>query len=265
MRVIRSLFVVTVALSTGCVATTRDQQALEARTEKLEAALSDSARRNEALRQDLDATRQRLDNALRASADSNLDSMSTKQRLNELAGRLDEVKHEIGEVRRDLTQSRTEIYAKVDELKRVQAPAPAPQTAVPADKAAHFKELQTAFGKKDWPAVRALGTEYLNRYASDERAEEALFMTGEADLADGRPTSALASYNRLLKLYPRTKLLDKTLFGMGEAYMLMHDCVNAKLAYDAVDKRFAKEKIGESARARLAMIAKKEPGLCAPE
>ncbi len=34
---------------------------------------------------------------------------------------------------------------------------------------------------------------------------------------------------------------------MGEAYLLLHDCGNAKTAFDAVDKRFAKEKIGADA------------------
>lgn len=252
--------------ATGCVATQQDHQALEARTAKLEAALSDSARRNEALRADLDATRQRLDNALRASADSNLDVVGTKQRLNELAGRVDEAQHGVDEVRKDLVQSRTEIYARLDDLKRGQTPAPPPPAvAVPADKAAHYTQLAAGFGKKDWPLVRALGAEWVNRYPTDDKTDEALWMIGEADLEDGRPTSALASFNRLLKLFPRTKLLDKTLFAMGEAYMMMHDCANAKLAYEAVDKRFAKEKVGESARARLATIAKKEPGVCAPQ
>ena len=43
-----------------------------------------------ALRVDLEATRQRLDNALRANADSSGDFIASKQRLNELAGKVDE-------------------------------------------------------------------------------------------------------------------------------------------------------------------------------
>lgn len=259
-----ALFVSLAAAQGGCVATQRDQAALEARTAKLEVALADAARRNDALRGDLDATRQRLDNALRASADSNLDVMSTKQRLNDLAGRVDEANHGLEEVRRDLAQSRTEIYARLDDLKRGQpsAPAPVAQVSVPNDKAGHFSQLQAAFTKKDWPTVRALGSEYASRYAGDDKWDEATWMLGEADLADGRPTSALASYNRLLKASPRSKVLDKTLFGMGEAYMQLRDCENAKLAFDAVEKRFAKEKIGETARARLGAIAKNDPGTC---
>jgi hypothetical protein len=60
-------------------------------------------------------------------------------------------------------------------------------------------------------------------------------------------------------------VLDRALYGMGEAYLMIHDCTNAKLAYEAADKRFSKEKIGADSRAKLAVIAKNAPGLCAPQ
>ena len=261
-----ALVLILAPATAGCFATQMDHAALEARTAKLEASLADSARRNDALKADLEATRQRLDNATRASADSNLDFMTSKQRLNELAGRLDETNHGLEEVRREVTQSRTEIYARLDDMKRTQAPpaAPPPQVVVPADKGKHFEELKAAFQKKDWPLVRALGAEFGNRHAADERADEAAWMVAEADLLDGRPTSALGGYNRILKASPRSKILDKVLYGMGEAYMQLHDCANAKLAYDAVEKRYPMEKVGADARTRLGTIAKNEPGTCAP-
>jgi len=255
---------VLVALAlTGCLATQKDQDALVARTAEAEKQAAAARTEAAALRSDLEATRQRLDNALRANADSSTESMSTKQRINDLAGRLDEAAHNLDDVKRDLAASRTEIYARLDEMKRAQQPA-APPIAVPSDKPAHAKQLQEAYARKDWPVVRVLAAEYVVRYPQDERADEALFYAGDADLADGRPSSALGQYNRLLKLFPRSKFLDRTLFGMGEAYMTMHDCANAKLAYEACDRRFAREKIGEAARAKLAIIAKNAPGTCAP-
>jgi TolA-binding protein len=220
-----------------------------------------------ALRADLEATRQRLDNALRANADSSSDLMTSKQRINELAGRVDEASHGVDELKRDVAASRTEIYARIDDLKRAQQPTPTPAPApvqVPADKTAHYKLIEEAHTKRDWATVRAVASEYVNRYPGDDRSDEALFFAGDADLSEGRPSSALGNYNRLLKLYPRSNVLDKTLYGMGEAYMTMHDCANAKLAYEACDKRFAKEKVGAEARAKLQVIAKNAPGTCAP-
>ena len=257
---------VIVMLSTsGCLVTQRDHDALAAKAAQVEKDAAQARADVAALRGDLEATRQRLDNALRANADSSGDMIASKARMNDLAGRLDEVSHGVDELRREVGASRTELYARLDELKRVQpAPAaPAPIT-VPADKAAHYNQLEDAFGKKDWAAVRALGPEYVNRYAGDDKADEAIFYLGAADLQDGRPSSALGQFNRLLKLFPRSNVLDRTLFAMGDAYLVMHDCVNAKLAYDACEKRFSKDKVGADARSKIEQIEKKPPGMCAP-
>jgi TolA-binding protein len=253
--------------SSGCLVTQQENEKVV--EQAAEAQKQATAARAEvlALRADLDATRTRLDNALRANADSSTDLVSAKQRVNDLAGRIDEANHGVEELKRDVAQSRTEIYARIDDLKGAKAQAaapPPPAITVPSDKGAHYKQLEDAWNKKDWTTVRALAPEYVNRYATDDKADEALFYAGDADLSDGRPSSALGNFNRLLKLFPKSNVLDKTLYGMGEAYMLMHDCANAKLAYEACEKRFAKEKIGADARARLAVIAKNAPGTCAP-
>ncbi len=254
--------------SSGCFVMQKEHEAVAARADQAEKQAAAARAEVMALRGDLEATRQRLDNALRANADSSTETMSTKQRLNDLAGRLDEANHGLEELRRDVAASRSEIYAKMDDLKRAQqsTPAPAPPPVqIPADKATHYKQLEEAHTKKDWAMVRALAPEYVNRYPSDDKADEALFYAGDADLTDGRPSSALGNFNRLLKLFPRSNVLDQTLFGMGEAYMMMHDCANAKLAYEACDRRFSKEKVGADSRARLQVIAKNPPGTCAPQ
>ena len=135
---------------------------------------------------------------------------------------------------------------------------------IPADKNAHFAALEAAIKAKDYALVRTLGHEYVNRYATDERASYALYSTGKADLDDNRPASALGEWNRLLKLFPRSPLLDKTLFGMGEAYEAMHDCANAKLAYGTVLSHFPKGKLAGEARSRTSAVNALPPGSCAP-
>lgn len=266
-RVLTGLIVPIVLSSTGCLALQKDQDAVSARAETAEREAVQARSEVALLRSDLEATRVRLDNALRANADSSSESMSTKQRLNDLAGRVDEANHGIDELRRDVAQSRTEIYARIDDLRRGQQATPPvlPPVQVPSDKTVHEKQIEEAHARKEWGTVRALATEYVNRYPSDDKADEALFFAGDADLADGRPSSALGNFNRLLKLFPRSNMLDRTLYGMGEAYMMMHDCANAKLAYEACERRFAKERVGTESRAKLQLIAKNPPGTCAPQ
>jgi TolA-binding protein len=255
----------------GVFVTKQEYDTLAERSAQMEKQEAATRAELTALRADLAASRERMENALKANAENGSEVFTSKQRINELAGRLDEVSHGVDENKRDIAASRTELSTKLDELKK-QIPAPVPPApaappplTVPADKAAHMTALTEAKVKKDYATVRILGPEYLNRYPHDDSADLALFLVAEADREDSRPASALGHYNRMLKLFPRSRLLDKTLFGMGEAYLTMHDCGNAKLAYQSCETRFRRDKIGQDAKSKLDLITKAPPGLCAPE
>src|SRR5262245_43277620 len=89
-------------MSSGCLVTQRDHEAVAARATEASSQATQARAEVAQLKADLDATRQRLDNALRANADSSTETMSTKQRLNDLAGRVDEANHRVEELRRDV-------------------------------------------------------------------------------------------------------------------------------------------------------------------
>jgi TolA-binding protein len=248
----------------GLFASENDHEALVAKVKEEDQAQDE---RMKQLAADLAATRDRLDNALRANADNGSDLMSEKARMNQLAGRTDEIAHSVEELRANLAAARTELDGRIDALKRAQdaQPVPAPPPVViPADKAEHFAAIEAANKAKDWALLRTLGHEYVNRYATEARAADVLNWMGSADLADDRPSSALGEFNRLLKLFPRSSVLDKALFGMGEAYYAIHDCENAKLAFQTCATRFPREKIATEARARVLAMEKAPPGMCAP-
>lgn len=251
-------------LGCGVFATQKYADALEKKNTVLEKSLEEERAQTVQLRADLEATRTRLDNALRANADNGSDLMSSKARLNELSGRFEELAHNLEATRKDITASRTELDARIDEIKRAQSAPPPPPVVIPTDRRAHFSAIEAAHAKKDWGLVRTLGHEYANRYPTDEQTDSALYLIGDGDLQDGRPSSALGEYNRILKQFPRSNVLDKTLFGMGEAYLVLHDCVNAKLAFSACESRFGKSKVGQDAKQRVAQIDKPSPGMCSP-
>jgi TolA-binding protein len=260
-----ALFCAALALpACGVFATENDHEAFVASVREHDKANDE---RMKQLAADLAATRDRLDNALRANADHSSDVMSEQARVTQLSGRMDEVAHNVDELRSTLAASRTEIDARFDAIKRAQDAIPTPTpppVVIPPDKSAHYAALQAAAKAKDWATVRTLGHEYVNRYGTDDKADDVLYLIGTADLAEDRPSSALGEFNRLLKLYPKSDVLDKTLYEMGEAYYSIHDCENAKLAFQACESRFPKEKVGIDAKARIATIEKAPPGTCAP-
>jgi len=252
----------------GVFAMHRDFEELKAQHAALEKRVHADEADLSAAKTDLQGTRERLENALRANADTGSDLLSSKARINDLAGRADELAHSIDELRKIQQDTRNEVDTKLDAITRQQAvqqaPLP-PPVQIPADKETHFQAVQGAYAQKDWPLIRTLGHEYVVRYPTDDRADDVQFLLGDADLQDNRPTSALGEFNRLLKVYPRSDKLGQTLFAMGEAYLQLHDCVNAKLAFGAVEQRFAKEKIGAQARAKVGAIDHPAAGMCAPQ
>jgi TolA-binding protein len=257
------------ALLPGCgvFATQKSQDELTAKNEALEKTVKTQEQEMQTLKSDLQAERDRLDNALRANADRGTDILGTQARVNALAGRMDESAHAVDEMKKELAASRAEVDAKLDDLKRVSAvqPQQPPPVQIPADKSAHFAATETAYNAKDWSLARTLGREYENRYPNDDKVDDVAFMMGDADLQDGKPSSALGEFNRVLKANPPSNVLDKTLLDMGAAYMLMHDCESAKLAYTSAEKRFSKDKTGAEARKRLAVLAKPTPEMCSPQ
>jgi TolA-binding protein len=254
------------SLSCGCgvFATESDHEALASRTKDQDKAQGDQIKQ---LAADLAATRERLDNALRANADNGSDLVSEKARMNQLAGHIDEIAHSVDELKSTVAAARTEIDARFDALKRTQdaLPTPAPPPVViPSDRAQHYAAIEVAGKAKDWTLVRTLGHAYVDRYGTDDKADDVLYLMGTADLAEDHPSSALGEFNRLLKAYPKSNVLDKTLFEMGEAYFSIHDCENAKLAWNACASRFPREKIASDAKARIAATDKAPDGTCAP-
>ncbi len=247
-------------------ATKKDVDAIAVQNAALQKSLEAAHVDFVALRADLDATRLRLDNALRANADASTDVMGDRARLQALGGRLDETSHAIDDLKKDLAASRSETDARLDEMKRsqdVQAAKP-PPVVIPTDKLQHFAATEAAYSKADYNLARTLGRDYVAKYPQDDKTDDVLYLMADASLKEGRPSSALGEFNRILKQYPKSNTLGATLFGMGESYLLLHDCANAKLAFGACESRFAKEPVGKEAKARIAKIEKPAPGMCAP-
>ena len=250
----------------GVFASQKDHEALVARNDSLEKSVAAEKVEIDSLKADLAAERERLDNALRANADRGSDLMSAQSRVNEIAGRLDEAQHNLEELKKEVAARSTEVDARLDELKRaeaVQVPQPPPVT-IPADKNGHFVATQQAYDQKNWSLTNTLGREYVNRYPTDDKVDDVSFLMGDADLQDGRPSTALGEFNRVLKANPPSNVLDKTLLSMGASYMLLHDCDGAKLAYASAEKRFGKTAAGAEAKKKLAVLAHPTPEMCAP-
>ncbi len=248
----------------GCFATDTRVKALETRSAEAERFDKDTQAEVVRLREQVEELKNRLELALRANADQGTAALSDKERLNAAMGKSEETAHALEEIRKELSSTRTELDKRLDDVKRAQEAraAQAPTVTIPQDRASHYAAIESATTQKDFALTRTLAREYVSRYPADDRVDDVYYLMGDADLKDGRPASAIGEFNRVLRASPPSNVLDKTLFGMGEAYLMMHDCNNAKDAFKLAIKKFAKSAVAKDAQKRLDSLDKPAAGTC---
>jgi TolA-binding protein len=242
----------------------KDQEALSAKLAMQEQTAAAMRHDVDGLRAQVDGAVARVDQALKANADRGVDFMTERQRLNALAGRIDETSHAVDDLKKEVATTRAEQNARLDELKRTQEAQPTrpPPLTIPETAPAHLAAINAAYDKKDYAVLRTLGSEYVKRYPNDDKADDVLYLMGDADVREGRGASALGEFNRVLKFQPPSNVMGKTLFGIGEAYLLLKDCPNAKLAFQATVSRAAKQPEGQAAKKKLEELEKPAAGTC---
>ena len=250
---------------TGCFASKSSVRENTARAEILEKQRVEDQKLIYEVRNEIYATRTRLEQALRASADQGTEVLSEKLRINAALGKSDENAFNIDQVRRELASTRADLDKRLDEIKRAQEAsktAVPPPVSIPNDREQHFAAIESALLSRDYTLTRTLAREYSTRYPADDKNDDVAYLKGDADLKDGRPASALGEFNRVLKSTPPSNVLDKAIFGMGEAYLLMHDCVNAKDAFKLVVKKYPRDVLARESEKRIAGIDRPAPGVC---
>jgi TolA-binding protein len=263
----RSAFVLALVFAnTGCgvFVMQKDHEALSGKVTANEEQVAAMKREVDGLKSEVEGAVTRIDQALKANADRGADFMTERARLNDIAGRLDEANHGLEELKKEVASNRAEQNARLDELKRSQQvqPTQPPPVSIPETPVAHFTAIQTAYDKKDFGLMRALGREYVSRYPNDDKTDDVLYLMGDAEVREGHGASALGEFNRVLKIQPPSNVLGKTLVGMGDAYMQLKDCANAKLAYQAANSRFPKLPEGQAAKKKLEELEKPTPNMC---
>ena len=259
-------------LLTACATVKREEfQALKGSHDALR-------QRHEALQADLDklkidlsTTRERLDNALRANADAKENLLNAGAQAARLEGRIEELAQADEEARRQQDMQRANLEVQLKELdKQVKdlsskvtdyaakpPPPPPPTVPVPAEKIAHFAALERANDVRDWAAVRILASEYAGRYPTDEKLDGVYFYRGNAEAALGQHAVAIGEYSKVMKAGSKSVFLPRALLALGESYLALGNCADAKTALEICEKRYRKDAVGKDAKAALARLGAK--------
>ncbi len=268
MRLRQTLTIALFVFASACVKRD-DFEALQGSHRTLKKQHDELQAETDRLKIELSTTRERLDNALRANADAKENLLNAGAQAARLEGRLDELAQADEEGRRalDLRRAGLEVQLKeldkavkdlgahVAELASKPPPPPPPTVPVPADKGAHFAALDRANELRDWAAVRLLASEFAGRYPTDERLDGVYFFRGNAEGALGQPATAIGEYSKVLKAGPKSTYRARALLGLGESYVAIGNCPDAKTALEMCEKFYRKDAAGRDAKAALVKLA----------
>ncbi|MCB9667581.1 MAG: tetratricopeptide repeat protein [Myxococcales bacterium] len=254
--------------SSGCLWTSRGEGAsLKKRVSALEGDLTQE--RNKLAEQLVDAqdkiTRleELLDRATRVLAQNNTDMELRVQQLEEQAdttrGGLSEAQNHIDALQKT-SDEHQKLLSKLAENSSIEPSIDASE--IPARKEAHFDAARAAYGAGEYNQARSLDREYVRRYPKDGRADDAQYWIGAGYLEQKKPATALGEWRKVIATYPKSDMLDKTLFNMAEAFWQLQACTDAKGALKALIDGHKQSPLRKSAQQKLKKIKQAQSGYC---
>ena len=200
----------------------------------------------------------------RNSADTGQQVQELATQLGTLEGTLAELRNDLSQTARQITQQRSEMDERIGQVARkagVDMPLPADQ--IPAAKTDHYATAYRAYQASDYSRARALFREYINRYATDDNADNAQYWIGASYLAENRPATALGEFRKVLSDYSQGDAIDETLFDMAECFWRLKACTDAKTTLDALIRTQATSPLLNRARDRLREFQHPDRAYCA--
>lgn len=199
----------------------------------------------------------------RNSADLGAEVQTIREQLAQLEGQIAELANASEQTRRELSEQRTALDARIEAFaRRAGVDMPVDQAAVPQDRAEHWSAAGRAHAANEHSQARALLREYIRRYPQDDKVDDALYMIGTSYVREGRPASALGEFRRVIAEHGQGDMVDDTLLAMAEAFYRLHACTDARGALDALIRAHPRSPLIREARAMLREVQRAPRGYC---
>jgi tol-pal system protein YbgF len=239
-------------------------QKSEKRISNLESTTQAERERLEKRIGDLESVLEQARNLLtRASADRGAQVDQLQEKLAIVEGQLAELQHGF-EVQIDkLVNQYNELGQRLDQIARKAGIDMAVAASeIPQDKEAHYQAAYNAFKSSDYSKARALFREYVTRYPTDDKADDAQYWIGMAYLSENKPATALGEFRKVIDQYGNGNAVEVALYGMADSFFKLRACTDAKNALDALIRKKPSKKLLDLAKDKLKEVKKADSSLC---
>ncbi|MBI2895173.1 MAG: tetratricopeptide repeat protein [Deltaproteobacteria bacterium] len=199
----------------------------------------------------------------RNSADFGAQVQELQTQMGALEGRLEEIRHGLEQLGRNLASVQTDLTARVDSIQKKAGLDPVVQPAdIPQNKVDHFALAYRRYQERSWTVSRALFREYIQRYAQDDQADNAQYWIGMTLVGEGRPQAAVGELRRVIEEHADGDAVDDSMFAMAEAFLALKACTDARTLFDALVRRFPDSTLATDARSKLRTLRRPPAGMC---
>jgi TolA-binding protein len=197
----------------------------------------------------------------RNSADLGSKVAHNQTDLAALTGKIEEAKYQLDELQKRLV-ALEQSQEKTSQVQQKIIDRVAP--SMPEDKEALWKEAQNRLAGGQREEARRFLRSFIQRFPTDPRASQAQLQVGQSFAQELKNGLAVAEYLAVLSRFSRSAEVPEAMWYLGEAYVAMKYCTDAKAIYLDLAKRYPKSPRAAQVKERLRNIQKisKNRDLC---
>ena len=248
MKWIRISVLLWMAMSLSGCALTRDVETIDQRTARLQSQMSQLQKENQALRNELSATKTDIGGeSKRSQADLLLKIESLESQLRSLSVGMEEYKDYLNRPSKELDRVKEDVATRTRLLEEKSKVLEAKDKALEERLKLLEENMKTINGKIDRLASKqqeveksAAGREMTSetKTASLSRGAGDLYKDAYESFQKGNLETARKRFEAFLKQYPNTELSDNAQFWIGETYYLKKDYEKAILEYEKAISKY---------------------------
>lgn len=198
----------------------------------------------------------------RNSANLGQDVDQLKQQIATVTGRVDVNENTLNGLSKSFNDYRATSDTKLEKLEIQQPTAKTPP--VPDTPDGLFGEAKKHYDAKEFTETHRLLDAFINRYASDPRHAQAMYMQADSYFQEKKFPAAIGTFGKLIDTYPKSEIAADAMYKNGMAFYSLKYCGDARIYFQELLRRYPKTEWKKDAGEQIKKIQKdiKNKDLC---
>jgi TolA-binding protein len=206
-----------------------------------------------------------IDTATKSAATYATDVANMQEQLARLEGGVAEVREDIRQMQVKASQREDALRDRVEQVAaKVGLDPPLDQTQIPAERDKLLAAADEAAARSQHGNARSLYRAFLERFPTDDMADDVQLKVGQVYAAEGRHAQALAALNVVVDRYPESNVMGETLYAMADSLFKMRSCNDAITLLQAVIQRYRDPALVKQAQTKLREVQRAKRRGCQP-